>query len=161
MGGREAKLAERQGHRYGPLKIEQKKRQVARQRKERNIAPETQPENISQSSNQTSKDDTSDHVKTVNSFSLTSLPPSLVHHADTVAQMAKVLKRLDASNKGVNFLRLVINPNDFGQSVENCFYASFMIKEGFAGIEVQPDGEIIIRKGANACQCVNTGADSV
>jgi hypothetical protein len=38
----------------------------------------------------------------------------------------------------------VINPDDFGQSVENCFYVSFLIKDGKAGIEVTNEGEVLI-----------------
>jgi hypothetical protein len=40
---------------------------------------------------------------------------------------------------------LVINPDDYGQTVENIFYASFLIKEGQAGIQVDDDGQVIIR----------------
>jgi hypothetical protein len=46
---------------------------------------------------------------------------------------------------GINFLQLVINPDDYGQTVENMFYASFLIKEGHAGIQLEDDGQIIIR----------------
>lgn len=47
--------------------------------------------------------------------------------------------------EGINFLELVINPDDYGQTVENIFYASFLIKEGQAGIQVDDDGQVIIR----------------
>ncbi|KAL8792999.1 MAG: hypothetical protein Q9195_004403 [Heterodermia aff. obscurata] len=35
---------------------------------------------------------------------------------------------------GVSLFRFVINPNSFGQTVENMFYVSFLIKEGGVGI---------------------------
>ena len=47
--------------------------------------------------------------------------------------------------EGINFLELVINPDDYGQTVENIFDASFLIKEGQAGIQVDDDGQVIIR----------------
>ena len=36
---------------------------------------------------------------------------------------------------GVPFFRFVINPKSFGQTVENMFYVSFLIKEGAVGIQ--------------------------
>lgn len=39
-----------------------------------------------------------------------------------------------ASDGGVPLFRFVINPSSFGQSVENMFYTSFLIKEGRFGI---------------------------
>lgn len=38
----------------------------------------------------------------------------------------------------------VINPHSFGQTVENLFYVSFLIKEGYAGISSDPDGMPIL-----------------
>jgi non-structural maintenance of chromosomes element 4 len=42
-----------------------------------------------------------------------------------------------------NLFKFVVNPNDFGQSVENVFYLSFLIKEGVVALEVK-DGEPMI-----------------
>ena len=55
-----------------------------------------------------------------------------------------MLTQLDQSGQGINFFRLVINPDDYGQTVENIFYTSFLVKDGRAGIEVKKDGEVII-----------------
>ena len=59
-------------------------------------------------------------------------------------QIGKLLRRRDPDSQGFNFFRFVINPDDFGQSVENCFYVSFLIKDGKAGIQVTPEGEVLI-----------------
>jgi hypothetical protein len=59
--------------------------------------------------------------------------------------LAKLLKERDHAGNGINFLEFVINPNSFGQTVENIFYASFLIKEGAAGMQVDDDGCVIIR----------------
>ena len=37
------------------------------------------------------------------------------------------------------FSRFVINPDDYGQTVENMFYVSFLVKEGRAKIFVDAD----------------------
>jgi hypothetical protein len=50
-------------------------------------------------------------------------------------------------------LELVINPDDYGQTVENIFYASFLIKEGSAGIQVDDDGLVVIRTFSSTLHC--------
>lgn len=47
---------------------------------------------------------------------------------------------------GPPLLEYVINPHSFGQTVENVFYASFLIKEGSAGIGFDPDGLPVLCK---------------
>lgn len=42
--------------------------------------------------------------------------------------------------EAINYFEFIINPNSYGQTVENVFYTSFLIKDGFAGIRVQKDG---------------------
>jgi hypothetical protein len=68
----------------------------------------------------------------------------MVHNVMTVQ---KLLEERD-QGEGINFLELVMNPDDYGQTVENIFYASFLIKEGSAGIQVDEDGQIVIRMSA-------------
>jgi hypothetical protein len=68
----------------------------------------------------------------------------MVHNVMTVQRL---LEERD-KGEGINFLELVINPDDYGQTVENIFYASFLIKEGSAGIQVDEDGQIVIRMSA-------------
>ncbi|MCJ1383608.1 nuclear protein [Xylographa soralifera] len=41
---------------------------------------------------------------------------------------------------GVSFFHFLINPDSFGQTVENLFYTSFLIRDGNAGIEVDKNG---------------------
>ena len=57
--------------------------------------------------------------------------------------MYRIIKALEQES-GVNFFELVINPDDYGQTVENVFYASFLIKDGQVAIHVDDDGLIRI-----------------
>lgn len=36
----------------------------------------------------------------------------------------------------INLFKFIINPNDFGQSVENMFYLSFLIRDGKCAFEL-------------------------
>jgi hypothetical protein len=74
----------------------------------------------------------------------------MVHNVMTVQ---KLLVEKD-QGEGINFLELVINPDDYGQTVENIFYASFLIKEGQAGIQVDDDGQVIIRMFSLIEECI-------
>ena len=44
----------------------------------------------------------------------------------------------------INLFRFIINPNDFGQSVENLFYLSFVIRDGRCAMDFSK-GEPMIR----------------
>lgn len=54
------------------------------------------------------------------------------------------MRAADPDAQGINFFRLVVNPDSFGQSVENVFYTSFLIRERRAAVRIEDDGEIII-----------------
>ncbi|KAG2119313.1 hypothetical protein DEU56DRAFT_747401, partial [Suillus clintonianus] len=44
----------------------------------------------------------------------------------------------------VNLFRLVVNPHDFGQSVENLFHLSFLVQDGTCALHIRDDGEPLI-----------------
>ncbi|KAJ8604994.1 hypothetical protein MRB53_041591 [Persea americana] len=48
-------------------------------------------------------------------------------------------------NPGVPLFHFVINPQSFGQTVENLFYVSFLIKEGAAGLGIEDDVPILCK----------------
>ncbi|MCJ1268726.1 nuclear protein [Lobaria immixta] len=59
----------------------------------------------------------------------------------SVSEIKAVMDRNNiASDKGVPLFHFVINPRSFGQTVENLFYVSFLIKEGSVGIGNDSDG---------------------
>ena len=51
-----------------------------------------------------------------------------------------------ADDGGVALFRFVINPRSFGQTVENIFYTSFLIKEGSVGVQFDKHGLPTLRK---------------
>lgn len=112
--------------RYGPLAVEHKKRIQQTQRRRRSVGAEQRPQEIVNQAKQKGQKAAAD---------------DMVHNVMTVQ---KLLVEKDQGD-GVNFLELVINPDDYGQTVENIFYASFLVKEGQAGIQVDDDGQVIIR----------------
>ena len=45
----------------------------------------------------------------------------------------------------MNLFKFIINPHDFGQSVENLFYLSFLIRDGKCAFEIEEEtGEPVI-----------------
>ncbi|KAG1816966.1 hypothetical protein DFJ58DRAFT_673485 [Suillus subalutaceus] len=46
-----------------------------------------------------------------------------------------------------NLFRFIVNPASFGQSVENLYYMSFLIRDGLCAVHTSVDGEPII------CEC--------
>ncbi|TFY60774.1 hypothetical protein EVJ58_g4935 [Rhodofomes roseus] len=103
----------------GPLSIEQKKRAVIKRatlqkdEREKKKPQEITESDITRSENETTKN---------------------------VATLERILQQQD--NK-VNLFRVIVNPDDFGQSVENLFYLSFLIRDGKCALEFE-DGEPFI-----------------
>ncbi|WVQ79526.1 hypothetical protein IAT38_001625 [Cryptococcus sp. DSM 104549] len=109
---------------YGPMIAERKERKVGQRQKRAEEAPEVRP-------------------ATIESQKKSDVDPE--KDATTMAHdVYKKLLEVAEGGEGINMFKLVINPRDFGQTVENCFYVSFLIKEGRVGVGVAPDGEIMI-----------------
>ncbi|KAI0819742.1 Nse4 C-terminal-domain-containing protein [Trametes gibbosa] len=107
--------------RLGPLSIEAKKRAVAKRAVlEKNKDDMKKPQEITEEDITRSENETTKNVATVE-------------------------KILGAIEGQVNLFKFVINPNDFGQSVENLFYLSFLIRDGKCAFEIESEtGEPVI-----------------
>ncbi|EIN11513.1 hypothetical protein PUNSTDRAFT_62925 [Punctularia strigosozonata HHB-11173 SS5] len=105
----------------GPLSLEQKKRaHTQRIKLEKNKADERKPQEIREEDIQRSDNETSKNV----------------------AQLENLLNEI---GDPVNLFRFFINPNDFGQSVENLFHLSFLIRDGKCALETdESTGEPMI-----------------
>lgn len=61
-------------------------------------------------------------------------------HASDEATRAMLDKYNLSDTGGVPLFKFCVNPKSFGQTVENLFYVSFMIKEGKIGIDIDSRG---------------------
>ncbi|CCL98449.1 uncharacterized protein FIBRA_00447 [Fibroporia radiculosa] len=104
----------------GPLSIEQKKRTIAKRAKlEKDKRDEKKPQQITEDDITRSENETTKNVAT----------------------LENILLQQDGA---INLFRFIVNPNDFGQSVENLFYLSFLIRDGKCALETDEKGEPVI-----------------
>jgi hypothetical protein len=109
------------------MAIEHKKRVINRKARQKQVAqPEVRPQEIRQE----------DMTKAAN--------PTI-----TNTQALAVL--LEKQDPELNFFEWVINPNSFGQTVENIFYTSFLVSTSLAAIDVREDGSGI----PIICECAS------
>ncbi|KAJ9125284.1 hypothetical protein QFC22_000240 [Naganishia vaughanmartiniae] len=100
----------------GMMAIEHKKRVINRTaRQPQAVGPEVRPQEIRQE----------DMTKAAN---------------PTITNTKGLTKLLEEQDGEVNFFEWVVNPKSFGQTVENMFYTSFLVREGIAAIDVKDDG---------------------
>ncbi|KAJ3081952.1 nuclear protein [Quaeritorhiza haematococci] len=64
---------------------------------------------------------------------------------ETSSAVFQVARHL-AAHGPINFFKFIINPESFGQTVENMFHLAFLIKEGKAKIEIDEDGDPIVER---------------
>lgn len=62
---------------------------------------------------------------------------------ETSRLVLDIMRRLEAcsGDEGVNLFHFALNPESFGDSVENLFYISFLIRDGTAAIIETDDGD--------------------
>jgi hypothetical protein len=47
----------------------------------------------------------------------------------------RIIYDILGENQPINFFRFIINPDSFGQTIENLFYLSFLIRDGKVSID--------------------------
>lgn len=149
----------------GPLSVEKKQRartQRARQRKEP-AGRETRPEALTKDdltqSEQNSltaqceriRNHLRKHIKTA---SVALQQAGITSPDDAASARGKALLRknrlsIAAGRPGTSLFEYVVNPHSFGQTVENLFYVSFLIKEGGAGVGFDDDNLPVLRESSH------------
>ncbi|KAL5015746.1 hypothetical protein ScPMuIL_005335 [Solemya velum] len=67
----------------------------------------------------------------------------------TTAEVERVLAQLqkyyeESEKNPICFFEFILNPHSFGQTIENLFYSSFLIRDGYAKIFIDEDGLPVI-----------------
>eukprot|EP00043_Microstomoeca_roanoka_P010889 m.102902 g.102902 ORF g.102902 m.102902 type:complete len:316 (+) comp15026_c1_seq2:245-1192(+) len=73
------------------------------------------------------------------------------HYLSKALEAAK-RKTPPGGRPAVDFFEFVVNPNDFGQTVENIFHLSFLVKEGDVSIFLNENGLPCIGSGAKSTE---------
>ncbi|OAF99449.1 Nse4-domain-containing protein [Paraphaeosphaeria sporulosa] len=141
----------------GPLSVQKRVRNMTRRaRAQRQPAgPATRPQEIKLSEMDKSENSNLTHqVKTVGerlkdhlnrASELVTNELELLTSDPTDDEMGDVFRRhrvcaLESEEAAVSLFDFAINPHSFGQTVENLFYISFLIREGAAKVETDADG---------------------
>ena len=142
----------------GPLSVQKRVRVTQRRAKSQRqpVGPATRPQEIKGGDIQQSENSNlSNLVKGIQSqlrehieSGSNSVEETLGQVADddlTAADQAAAFRRFrmaqaPSGEAAVSLLDFAINPHDFGQTVENLFYISFLVREGNAKIEKDEDG---------------------
>jgi len=70
-------------------------------------------------------------------------------------QIAKNLAKV-AGTQGIPYLKFIINPDSFSQTVENMFYFSFLVREQKVALEVDDDADSPWYEDMIACEHLMT-----
>ncbi|CAI4211014.1 unnamed protein product [Parascedosporium putredinis] len=138
-----------QGHLLGPLSVEKKARKITKRNAPFRInqLAETRPEVIN--AEELTKQDNDLAVicgRVLQRLQRVQRKLQEDAYAQITEEMeideqVQLMHRLGLrSTGGVDFMRFVINPHSFGQSIENMFYVSFLIKDNKVRIELDDDG---------------------
>ncbi|PKS09384.1 hypothetical protein jhhlp_003999 [Lomentospora prolificans] len=138
-----------QGHLLGPLSVEKKARKITKRSAPFRITQlaETRPEVIN--AEELTKQDNDlavicgkvlQQLQRIQRKLQEDVYALITEDMETEEQIRLMHKLGLRSTGGVDFMRFVINPHSFGQSVENLFYVSFLIKDNKIRIELDDDG---------------------
>jgi hypothetical protein len=147
------------GFLLGPLSVQKRVRKVtvrrARQVKQRGV--ETRPDELRAEDLQQSENNTLTAMckKVWHGLAMVTKRGRDAMAAEATEDMddMELAKLMDQNNmsidQGVPMFKYALNPHDFGQSVENIFYISFMIKEGKIELRHDEDGMPVLRESSH------------
>jgi hypothetical protein len=142
----------------GPLSVEKRVRNTQRKARSQRqpVGPATRPQEIKEGDMQQSENSNlSNLVKSINlrlrshiesvdeqvNEELSEIPEEEIQSEDISAASRRYRAAVAPSKElAVSLLDFAINPHDFGQTVENLFYISFLVREGNAKIMKDEDG---------------------
>lgn len=148
----------------GPLSVEKRIRNTQRRARSQRqpVGPATRPQEIKEGDIQKSENSNlSNLVKSINARlrehiesvdekvaeELSEIDESEIQQEDLAAASKRYRGAVAPTEElAVSLLDFAINPYDFGQSVENLFYISFLVREGAAKILKDEDGLPLLSK---------------
>jgi hypothetical protein len=133
----------------GPLSVQKKLRaqtqRRARQRKDSTVK-EVRPEALTERDLETSENNAlttlCSNIKNILDRHCETAPAAVeaLGDLDDDQAVAEMKRHRITHTGGPSLFDFAINPHSFGQTVENIFYISFLIKEGNVGIDMDDDG---------------------
>jgi hypothetical protein len=133
----------------GPLSVQKKLRaqtqRRARQRKDSTVK-EVRPEALTERDLETSENNAlttlCSNIKNILDRHCKTAPAAVeaLGDLDDDQAVAEMKRHRITHTGGPSLFDFAINPHSFGQTVENIFYISFLIKEGNVGIDMDDDG---------------------
>ena len=149
---------------HGPLSVQKRVRTTQKKARSQRqpVGPATRPQEIKEGDIQQSENSSlSNLVKSINTHlrkHIESVDEKVTEELSVIAEddvepedIAAAARRYRAAaaptqELAVSLLDFAINPHDFGQTVENLFYISFLVREGNAKILKDEDGLPLLSK---------------
>lgn len=143
------------GFLLGPLSLEKKARKPAQRSARLKVSDYTQTQPITLKAGEVSKDETKNltyltkmiHQKLIQTRKQRVKSFESRFRSNQNMSNAEAKKLMEANgllypDRGLNLWQFVVNPRSFGQTVENIFYVSFLLRDGKARLNPDDDGQL-------------------
>jgi len=81
-----------------------------------------------------------EHLKKIHAEGVSRVSEEASEDMDEIAATQVFKRNHLANNWEVSLFEFAVNPKSFGQTVENLFYISFLVKDGFVALSTDNDG---------------------